>query len=166
MDRLKKHEDELNFFALEMQAREVMYGWQGTPGIVAKARRWRRTLKGWQGTLVRTIWLRTLKGWQGIAKVRRWLKIIEGAAIALYGALCNYGRSYLRPICWLLGTILVGALMSWPHFGFDGYHKALGFSFVNTFGLLGLRKDFFAPSFLEQLPMLEEKAPCSGCEHR
>jgi hypothetical protein len=32
MDRLKKHEDELDFFALELQSRRVLLGpWQGLP---------------------------------------------------------------------------------------------------------------------------------------
>jgi hypothetical protein len=32
MDRLKKHEDELDFFALELQSRRVLLGlWQGPP---------------------------------------------------------------------------------------------------------------------------------------
>ena len=32
MDRLKKHEDELNFFALELQSRRVLLGtWTGLP---------------------------------------------------------------------------------------------------------------------------------------
>ena len=95
MDRLKKHEDELNFFALEMQAREVMYGWKGTPirEVVASPRRWLKTLHRPQG------------------------RIIEGAAIALYGTLCDYGRSYLRPI---FGS----SARSWPERYYSGRTSA------------------------------------------
>ena len=49
MDRLKKHEDELDFFALELQSRRVEQG------------------------------------------------LVRGLPIALYGALSDYGRSYVRP---------------------------------------------------------------------
>jgi Pentapeptide repeats (9 copies) len=53
MDKLKKHEDELNFFALELKARHVLAG------------KWSTS---------------------------------HGMAIGLYGCLCDYGRSYSRPL--------------------------------------------------------------------
>ena len=68
MDRLKKHEDELQFFALELRSRRFL---GRTPGI----------------------------------------------SIAIYGLLCNYGRSYFLPLGWLLVTIVVGAALFLTHFG-------------------------------------------------
>ena len=59
MDRLKKHEDELHFFAMELQARRVLEG--------------------------------------------KWTSF-QGVAIGIYGCLCDYGRSYIRPL-WLLGAL-------------------------------------------------------------
>jgi hypothetical protein len=77
MDRLKKHEDELNFFALELQSRRILSGnWVGIP-------------------------------------------------IALYGLLCDYGRSYVRPLYGLLITVAVGVLPFWWHLGDgnDSFHE-------------------------------------------
>jgi hypothetical protein len=41
----------------------------------------------------------------------------SGLAIALYGQLCDFGRSYVRPLCWLLLTVIACALVFWPHLG-------------------------------------------------
>jgi uncharacterized protein YjbI with pentapeptide repeats len=122
MDRLKKHEDELNFFALELQSRRVLYGkWRGLP-------------------------------------------------IKFYGLLCDYGRSYFRPLYGLLITTAIGVLPFWWHFVLwnfgqvvvlsnfwqavvlSNFWQAVGLSLVNTFGVLGFRKDFIAPEVLESLP--------------
>jgi uncharacterized protein YjbI with pentapeptide repeats len=73
MDRLKKHEDELDFFALELKSRRVLSG------------------------------------------------VFSGLPIALYGLLCNYGRSYFRPLVGLLVTVAVGAVLCLPHFGISKY---------------------------------------------
>src|SRR5215471_12831341 len=100
MDRLKKHEDELDFFALELQSRKVLEG---------------------------------------------------GIAIAIYGLLCNYGRSYFLPLGWLLVTIVVGAALFLSHFGLSKYPQAIGLSLANTFGVLGFRKDFIDPNTIESL---------------
>jgi hypothetical protein len=80
MDRLKKHEDELDFFAFELQSRRVLLG------------RW---------------------GW--------------GLAIWLYGLLCDYGRSYLRPLVALFVVSVIGALAFW-FFDARTYGEALGLS--------------------------------------
>jgi hypothetical protein len=103
MDRLKKHEDELDFFALELQSRRVLAG-----------------------------------GWRGLS-------------IAIYGLLCDYGRSYLRPLVGLVVTVLVGALLYISHFGLPKYPRAFGLSVANTFGVFGFRKDFIDPHVIESL---------------
>jgi Pentapeptide repeats (9 copies) len=94
MDRLKKHEDELNFFALELQ--------------------WRRVLGG----------------------------RLAGLPITFYGISCDYGRSFGRPLLWLVATVAAGA---WAFWYFDALKppEALGFSAANTLNLFGFRKDFF-----------------------
>jgi hypothetical protein len=123
MDRLKKHEEELDFFALELQSRRVLHG------------DWKR---------VAEFDLFGIK----IALVRPAL----GLPIALYGALCDYGRSYVQPLYGMLLMTAVGALIAWPRFGAFKLKKALGLSVANTFGLLGFRKDFIDPGLLTTLP--------------
>ena len=112
MDRLKKHGDELDFFALEQQCRRVLLGWKGLP-------------------------------------------------IAVYGFLSGYGRSYLRPLSLIGATVLVGTFFFVAHLvGFwipalaDPGHtgQAIGLSFANTFGILGIRKDLIDPTVLQGLP--------------
>jgi uncharacterized protein YjbI with pentapeptide repeats len=100
MDRLKKHEDELDFFALELQSRRML-------GV--------------------------------------------GTPIVIYGLLCDYGRSYFLPLGWLFVTIVVGAALFLTHFGLSKYPQAIGLSLANTFGVLGLRKDFIDPNTIEFL---------------
>jgi uncharacterized protein YjbI with pentapeptide repeats len=94
MDRLKKHEDELDFFAREKQSHRALLGtWKGLP-------------------------------------------------IAIYGALSDYGRSYLWPLAWLAVVVVIGA---WPIWYFDAdrtYWEALGLSATNTLSVFGFRKDF------------------------
>jgi len=126
MDRLKKHEDELDFFALEMQSRWVLY------------RDW---LMVSEATLFGT----------AIRLPVRVPRPSAGLPIALYGILCNYGRSYVRPICGLLVTVATGAVLLWPHFGFSKFDKAIGLSLANTFGVLGFRKDFVSPEAIREL---------------
>jgi hypothetical protein len=104
MNRLGKHEDELDFFARELQSRRMVLH--------------RPTF---------------------------------GLAIALYGLLCNYGRSYVRPLVGLLVTIAVGAALSVPHFGASKYARAIGLSLANTFAVFGLRKEFIDPQVIEGL---------------
>jgi hypothetical protein len=103
MDRLKKHEDELHFFALELRSRRFLVG------------------------------------------------PIDGIPIAIYGLLCNYGRSYFLPLGWLLVTIVAGAALFLNHFGLSKYPRAIGLSLANTFGVLGFRKDFIDPNTIEAL---------------
>jgi uncharacterized protein YjbI with pentapeptide repeats len=113
MDRLKKHWDELDFFARELQCRQVVLGWKGLP-------------------------------------------------IALYGALCGHGRYYMRPLGILVVVVILGAIPIRAHFG-GGWALAtftehpigggaLGLSFANTFGFLGIRKDLIAAELLQGLP--------------
>jgi hypothetical protein len=114
MDKLKKHGDELDFFARELRSRRVLLGfWRGLP-------------------------------------------------FALYGALCGYGRYYMRPLALLAILVVLGAVPIRAHFGggwslstfishgFGG--GALGLSFANTFSALGFRKDLINPQVLDALP--------------
>jgi hypothetical protein len=101
---LKKYEDELNFFALELQSRRVMNG------------------------------------------------PVAGFPIWLYGRLCNYGLSYVRPLYGLFVTAAVGSLAFLPYFGLRKFKKAVGLSIANTLSVLGFRKDFVDPHILEFLP--------------
>jgi uncharacterized protein YjbI with pentapeptide repeats len=97
MDKLKKHGDELDFFARELQCRRVVRGlWKGLP-------------------------------------------------LAVYGFLCNYGRSYARPLLLLVVAVLLGVIpfALYRSGGIcslsTGCHvrEALGISFANTAGLFG-----------------------------
>lgn len=112
MDRLKKHEDELDFFARELKSRGVLAG------------------------------------------------RIRGLPIVLYGFLCDYGRSYVRPLLGLLMTVIIGAVSFFPHFLKDGlaiqksFGLSIGLSLANTFGLFGFRKDFVANEVINGLPNL------------
>jgi hypothetical protein len=109
MDKLKKHEDEMNFFVLEMKARRALTG------------KWSTS---------------------------------HGMAIGLYGCVCDYGRSYGRPL-WLLGAVAVlGAAPFLFHFGLPGWRGCLALSATNTFGFLGFRREFFPPSVISDLPRM------------
>jgi hypothetical protein len=77
-------------------------------------------------------------------------RTLHGLAIALYGLLSDYGRSYVRPLCGLLITIAIGILPFWWHL--SGFFQAIGLSFANTFGVLGFRKDLIDPQVLTCLP--------------
>jgi uncharacterized protein YjbI with pentapeptide repeats len=107
MDKLKKHEDELKFFVLEMKARRVLEG--------------------------------------------KW-SIPHGMTSGLYGCLCNYGHSYIRPLLLLVAVAVVGAVPFLFHFGLPGWRGSLALSVANTFGLLGFRREFFPPSVISDLP--------------
>jgi hypothetical protein len=113
MDRLRKHGEELDFFPLELQCRQVVLRWKGLP-------------------------------------------------IALYGLLCGHGRYYMRPLGILVVVVILGAVPIRAHFG-GGWSLAtftehpigggaLGLSFANTFGFLGVRKDLIEPMLLQSLP--------------
>ncbi len=159
MDRLKKHEDELHFFALELQSRRVMYrDWQP----VSKLKLFRqairiqplkipeKTIPLWPLKLFgRSFALRsvTVK-----ARTIRLCRPAPGLAIALYGLLSDYGRSYVRPLYGMLITVIVGSLFFLWHFGLSGFWQALGHSFANTFGVLGFRKDLISSEALAALP--------------
>jgi uncharacterized protein YjbI with pentapeptide repeats len=96
MDRLKKHEDELKFFSLELRS------------------------------------LRILRE----SKFRG-----SGVPIALYGIICDYGRSYIRPLIGLFVVAAIGALILLPFRVLTPW-QSLGLSFANTFNVFGFRKDF------------------------
>jgi hypothetical protein len=106
MDRLKKHEDELKFFSLELRS------------------------------------LRILRE----SKFRG-----SGIPIALYGIICDYGRSYIRPLIGLFVVAAIGALIFLP-FKILSPWQSLGLSFANTFNVFGFRKDFIATSVIACLP--------------
>jgi hypothetical protein len=159
MDRLKKHEDELYFFALELQSRRVMYGdWQP----VSELRLFGRTiavppLKIPEKTI--PLWPRKLSGQSFVpplftikARTIRLSRPAPGLAITLYGRLSDFGRSYVRPLYGLLITIAAGIPFFWWHFGLSGYFQAVGHSFANTFGVLGFRKDLISPDVIACLP--------------
>jgi uncharacterized protein YjbI with pentapeptide repeats len=109
MDKLKKHEDELNFFALELRARGVLAGQWSTS---------------------------------------------QGLAIGIYGCLCDYGRSYSRPVLLLGALSILGAVPFLVHFGLPGFRGSLALSIANTFGILGFRREFFPPSVITDLPWI------------
>ncbi|HEY2228541.1 MAG TPA: hypothetical protein VGI22_12560, partial [Xanthobacteraceae bacterium] len=101
----------------------------------------------------------TLPGKCEIEKVRdpREKRIVlkrptHGLAIAVYGYLSDYGRSYIRPLLLLLAMSGLGALPLWVYFGVADIGKAFGLSFATTFAVLGLRKDLFASELIEGLP--------------
>jgi hypothetical protein len=76
----------------------------------------------------------------------------SGLPIAIYGFLCDYGRSYVRPLVGLLVSAGAGALPFWFSFGWPSkFWQALGFSLASTFGVLGFRKDFVKPEVTEHL---------------
>jgi hypothetical protein len=76
-----------------------------------------------------------------------------GLAIWFYGVLCDYGRSYVRPLVGLLVTAAAGALPLWFYFGWPSkFWQAIGLSLANTFGVFGFRKDFIKPQVIEALP--------------
>jgi hypothetical protein len=52
----------------------------------------------------------------------------SGLPIALYGFLCDYGRSYIRPVFILVVTVAIGALPLWAHFGLSKCGQAIGLS--------------------------------------
>jgi hypothetical protein len=106
MDRLKKHQDELDFFAIELKCRQFSHG----------------------------TWTRS------------------GLPIALYGLLCDYGRSYVRPLLGIAITAVILAPLFCLHLGWSKLRKAFGLSFANTFGVLGFRKDFIDTQLIEHLP--------------
>lgn len=93
MDRLKKHEDELMFFAKELECRRVAVGW------------------------------------------------FKGLPIAAYGWFCNYGRSYVKPLIWMVAVFNAGVPALWLLQPDLGWGKAVGLSAVNCLAGLGMRKD-------------------------
>ena len=123
MDRLKKHDDELDFFAREMRCRSVLLG------------KWKPVLE------------LPLFGRRTVVLPRP----ASGLAISLYGALCEYGRSYALPLWYLFATIAIGTLLFWYHLRWGHFGKAACLSFANTFGAFGFRRDFIDPNLVESL---------------
>lgn len=74
----------------------------------------------------------------------------KGLPIGVYGSLCDYGQSYLRPLGSLLAVILVGAVQFWPILEWD-FLLSLGVSAANTLGPLGLRKELIGSTALPEL---------------
>ncbi|MDQ6647373.1 MAG: hypothetical protein M3Y93_09105 [Pseudomonadota bacterium] len=76
----------------------------------------------------------------------------QSDARPLYGFLCDYGRSYVRPLSILSVTVAIGAVPLWAHFGPWEFWQAVGLSLANTFGVLGIRKEFIESHVLTSLP--------------
>jgi len=49
---------------------------------------------------------------------------------------------------------ILGAIPFLIHFGLPGYRGSLALSLANTFGLLGLRREFFPASVITDLPWI------------
>lgn len=71
----------------------------------------------------------------------------RGLPIGIYGVLCHYGQSYLRPLGWLLALIVIGAVQFWPVLNWD-FILSLGVSIANVLGPLGLRKELLEAGML------------------
>jgi hypothetical protein len=74
-----------------------------------------------------------------------------GFPYAFYGAVADYGRSYVRPLLILGAVILMGAVALLRHVDFSLY-KSLGLSLANTLNVFGFRKEFIDPDTLHKLP--------------
>ncbi|WP_298324478.1 pentapeptide repeat-containing protein, partial [Asticcacaulis sp.] len=105
MDRLRKHDDELNFFAKELECKKLL------------------------------------------------MSPLNGAAIVLYDYLCDYGRSYVKPIYWLCALILFGAIFISSLESGKEFWESLGISAANSLASLGIRKDLLGDSVLEMQPL-------------
>jgi hypothetical protein len=161
MDRLKKHEDELDFFALEMQSRRVLHtNWK----LISQANFFGRVIRIPSLKIPKTTITPKSRKLFGLSLSLPSFTIRArtiapycptfGPVIAFYGLLCDYGRSYIRPLSGLLVTVLVGAALDLPHFGLSKYPEAFGLSAANTFGVFGFRKDFIDPLVIESLSRL------------
>jgi hypothetical protein len=159
MNRLNKHVDELDFFAMEMRCRRVLEGnWHPVPEIFLFGSR----------IAVAPLRVPILSVKSRAPGQQRWKAAIPilavqsrtialrrpafGLAIAVYGLLSDYGRSYLRPLVGLVATTVVGAIPIWGHLGLTRFWQAVGLSLAGTFGPFGFRKEFFASALLDQLP--------------
>jgi uncharacterized protein YjbI with pentapeptide repeats len=162
MDRLKKHEDELHFFALELLSRRVLDGDREDQVSELK-------VFGFPVFLVPPLKIifqkiKTLRHQKlfgrlfssaPFTKQTRTIRLprsLHGLAIALYGWLSDYGRSYVRPLTGLLITVLVGIPFFWWHLA--GFWQAVGHSLANTFGVLGFRRELIGADVLTALPGL------------
>ena len=112
MDKQKLHEEEISFFGLEMKSRGAM------------APRWRSVSIPLTPTREAKLYVPA-----------------DGMAIALYGALSDYGRSYARPLAWLGLLIIVFWLLNLPFAKSTG--EAAGLSVVDTFRIFGVKEEFF-----------------------
>lgn len=159
MDRLKKHEDELDFFARELQSRRVLQGdWQPVSELNVCGRAISvPPLEVSEKAITpkpRTLFGRTftLPSFTIKARTIQLLRPAPGLAIALYGWLSDYGRSYVRPLYGLLITAAAGVLPLWWHL--CGLWRAIGHSLANTFGVFGFRRDLIGSDVLAALPGL------------
>ena len=157
MGRLNKHDDALHFFVLELRSRRVMYGdWRPVSELKILGRIIRvPPLEIPEKTI--SLWPRTLFGrsfappsFTMRARTIRLRRPTPGVAIALYGRLSDFGRSYVRPLYYLLITVIAGVPLFWWHL--SGFFQAVGLSFANTFGVLGFRKHLISPEVLPGLP--------------
>jgi hypothetical protein len=72
-----------------------------------------------------------------------------GSPSALYGKLSDFGRSYVRPLYYLLLTIAAGVPFFWWHL--SGFFQAVGHSFANTLSVFGFRKDLIDREVIAEL---------------
>jgi hypothetical protein len=77
----------------------------------------------------------------------------------MYGAVSDYGRSYTKPLGWLVVVVMVGAFLLAPHLDVtlkqpleSTVGKSFGLSLANTLNVFGFRKDFIDISLVERLP--------------
>jgi hypothetical protein len=112
MEKQKSHEEELNFFGLEMLSRSALMP------------KWRRVSFALTPTRSASVYVPT-----------------DGMAIALYGALSDFGRSFTRPLMWLALLIAIFSLLYVPFVQTLG--AAVSLSAINTFGVFfGVRDEF------------------------
>lgn len=138
MERLKKHDDELQFFEREMRCRRMVED-QHLPAERLK----------------RVIFLLKGDGWSGLLN-------------RAYDCFSGYGRSILRPTLGLIATFVLGiaAMMQaacWPGRAgscpailtldspFIALKQATLLSFANMLAPLNVRKDFFDAKMLAEL---------------
>ena len=67
-------------------------------------------------------------------------KTLDGFTTAIYGALSDYGRSYVRPLGWLALLIILGGLAGFAVTG-RPILEAFGQSFSDTLSVFGFRKE-------------------------
>jgi uroporphyrinogen-III synthase len=118
MDRLKKHEDELDFFALELQSRRVMLGPWGGVGRSFFMGFFQATAVATSGRSPHFLWSRLLAPWpSGIStRAGEALGLSAANTLNVFGFRREFGMAIDTPFAWLevmsalqtiFGTILL-----------------------------------------------------------